>query len=111
MPLNGQNDSLDKITECVKSDAFVCLPEKTQGDVLSSIKDHESQTGGILGKIFGTDEKKAAVYAGICTCVFLIIAWSGFTIFGIYENRTIDLKFLEGLLMFVAGFLFAKSSN
>lgn len=58
MPLNGQNDSLDKITECVKSDAFVCLPEKTQGDVLSSIKDHESQTGGILGKIFGTDEKK-----------------------------------------------------
>lgn len=95
----------------MSSENFAKLSKETQGDILYTIREQEAKSGGWIGKIFGTDEKKASIYAAIGTCLILIIAWISFTIVGVYTERPIELKFIEGLLMLVGGFLFGKSRN
>lgn len=105
------NEHDDSITSFLNPDNFSKLNTDVQTDILSKIIDKEEKSAGLFGKIFGTDEKKAAIYAAILTCIFLIIAWIGFTYLSVYRGENIELRFLESLLMLVAGFLFAKSKD
>lgn len=106
--LNEHNDSL---TNILNSDNFSKLNTNVQTDILNKIINQEEKSAGWFGKIFGTDEKKAAIYAAIFTCAFLILTWIGFTCWAVCRKENIELRFLESLLMLVAGFLFAKSKD
>lgn len=105
------NDKNDSVENCLNSENFGKLNSNVQTDVLNAIIHREVKSAGVLGKLFGTDEKKAAVYAAILTCTFLIVTWIVLTVVGVFANKDFELKFLESLLMLVAGFLFAKSKN
>ena len=68
------------------------------------------ESGGYLGRFFGIDTNKSIIYSGICLCgACIIIRMISIFLYKFFWCQDLDVKFIDGFVMLVAGYIFGSS--
>lgn len=113
MNFKGNNNIVSdssRISQDVKFDAVHSSDEMKILVEYAHQKNVES--GGWLGKAFGVDTNKSIIYSGIILCAIgLVIRFTCIFLYKYWWCENLDMTFLDGFIMLVAGYVFGSSRN